>query len=76
MYKTRKFYEIRGKFGKVGGMKDFSEMGGKWNENTIIEGENFKFVNLWVMTKKGHQNFFLKRPNLEILDGVREIFRK
>jgi len=60
MYKTRTSYEIRGKFGKGGGMKDLSETEGQWSERTKIDGE---ILNLWSTTKK---NF----------DGVREIFRK
>jgi len=44
MYKTRKFYEIRGrKFVKVGENEKFCEIGGKCTEIAIIGG-NSKFM--------------------------------
>jgi len=41
--KARKFYEIRGKFAKVGGNENLSEIGRKWSERAKI-GENNKFA--------------------------------
>src|SRR6218665_235344 len=65
MYKTRTSYEIRGKFGKGGGMKDLSETEGQWSERTKIDGE---ILNLWSTTKKistESEKFFENRGKSE-----------
>jgi len=53
MYKSRKFYEIRGEIWESRGMKDLVETGGNWAERTKIGG----ISNSWSITKKGRQKF-------------------
>jgi len=76
MYKTRKFYEIKGEnLAKQGRMKHLVETEGNWAERTRIGG-NFKFV--VDDLKKGHKKFWRMKTEFflgkgktgKIFDGV------